>query len=52
LESGGAGERRQMAFDFVFGSAVLVGYFSYLIYGLIRGLMHHDLKVRRIHTRL
>lgn len=41
-----------MAFDFIFGSAVLIGYFSYLIYGLIRGLMRHDLKVRRIGPRL
>ncbi|MGB7091291.1 MAG: hypothetical protein WBD60_02785 [Methylovirgula sp.] len=41
-----------MAFDFVVGSAVLVGYFSYLVYALIRGLMRHDLKVRRLHTRL
>jgi len=41
-----------MAFDFVIGSAVLVGYFSYLIYALIRGLLRHDLKIRRIHLRL
>lgn len=40
-----------MAFDFVFGSAVLVGYFSYLVYAVVRGLMRHDLSVRRIHTR-
>jgi hypothetical protein len=41
-----------MAFDFVFGSAVLVGYFSYLVYALVRGLMRHDLKIRHVHTRL
>jgi hypothetical protein len=41
-----------MAFDFVFGSAVLVSYFFYLVYALIRGLLRHDLKVRRIHPRL
>ncbi len=40
-----------MAFDFVFGSAVLIGYFSYLIYALIRGLLRHDLTFRRAHTR-
>jgi hypothetical protein len=41
-----------MAFDFVFGSAVLLGYFSYLVYALIRGLMRHDLRVRRIRSDL
>lgn len=40
-------ERRLMAFDFVFGSAVLVGYFSYLVYALVRGLLRHDLRFRR-----
>ncbi len=40
-----------MAFDFVLGSAVLIGYFSYLIYALIRGLLRHDLTFRRAHTR-
>jgi hypothetical protein len=40
-----------MTFDFVFGAAVLVGYFSYLVYALVRGLLRHDLSLRRIHTR-
>jgi hypothetical protein len=39
-----------MAFDFLFGSAVLIGYSSYLVYGLVRGIMRHDLSFRRIHT--
>jgi hypothetical protein len=38
-----------MEFDFVFGSAVLVGYFSYLVFALIRALLRHDLTFRRIH---
>jgi hypothetical protein len=45
-------EREPMAFDFVVGSVVLVGYFSYLIYALIRSLLRHDLKIRQIHPRL
>jgi hypothetical protein len=40
-----------MAFDFVFGLAVLVGYFTYLVYALVRALGRHDLSLRRIHTR-
>ncbi len=41
-----------MAFDFVAGSAVLAGYFSYLVYTLISGFMRHDLCVRRLRIRL
>ncbi|HLH10723.1 MAG TPA: hypothetical protein VKV77_02465 [Methylovirgula sp.] len=40
-----------MAFDFVFGSAVLIAYFSYLVYGLVRALLQHDLRLRRIVNR-
>ncbi len=28
-----------MAFDFIFGSVILIGCFSYLVYSLIRGFL-------------
>jgi len=36
-----------MAFDFLFGSAVLIGCFSYLLYSLVRALLRTRLPWRR-----
>ena len=40
-----------MTFDYALGAVVVAGLLVYLVYALIRGLMRHDLSVRRIHTR-